>query len=480
MFDVFRAFRSIRVFYLFPIFHSLGFVLLLLLPAQALNAQQRAMVNPSFEDPPFALGIKVQYAEGAFPGWLTTHPITIDGCDNGTGNYNITCRAFERWGTGFNGVSTAPGAGNFLVEMNAYDYSMVYQNVCMANGESFSYSFLHRGRGGTDTAQFRIGIPTGLPPGSKPADPYSFPILQVSTTPGGGVASPPTGSGTINPPVAAGNGWVRYSGTYTYTGSTGGVNMGFVAISAAGGLSVGNFIDDWQIQLAPYIELSFPSGVGAEGNGGGSNSPANGPAVRIGGQVLAPVTATVQVTGGTATIGTDYSLTTPFQSGNTTNTLVLNIPPGTYDGVSAASIFPIPFSTSADNSVEPHESVELQLIGVTGALVSGIVSCGGVPTTIANYTISNDDFATAANVSVSGRVMTAGGSGLSGAVVSMTDSQGVTRTATTSPFGYYRFDEVQAGQTYLFNVSAKRYRFAPRIVTVGDELTDLNFTPQIE
>ncbi len=85
---------------------------------------------------------------------------------------------------------------------------------------------------------------------------------------------------------------------------------------------------------------------------------------------------------------------------------------------------------------------------------------------------------TAANVSVSGRVMTADGRGLRNALVTMIDSQGISRSARTSTFGYYRFDEVQAGETYFLSVSAKRYQFESRVVSINDEITDLDFVAQ--
>ena len=85
---------------------------------------------------------------------------------------------------------------------------------------------------------------------------------------------------------------------------------------------------------------------------------------------------------------------------------------------------------------------------------------------------------TAAGVEVSGRVTTPDGRGLRNAVVSMVDSQGVVRTATTSSFGYYSFDGVEAGSSVVMNVQSRRYRFAPRIVQVIDTLTDVDFTGQ--
>ena len=84
----------------------------------------------------------------------------------------------------------------------------------------------------------------------------------------------------------------------------------------------------------------------------------------------------------------------------------------------------------------------------------------------------------AAGVTVSGRVTSASGQGLRNATVVITDSQGKRRTATTGSFGIYTFEDVAAGQTYVVGVSAKRYRFASRVVNVSDSLADVNFVGQ--
>ncbi|MGI8639175.1 MAG: choice-of-anchor Q domain-containing protein [Pyrinomonadaceae bacterium] len=85
---------------------------------------------------------------------------------------------------------------------------------------------------------------------------------------------------------------------------------------------------------------------------------------------------------------------------------------------------------------------------------------------------------TAASVSVSGRVLTPTGRGLSNAFVVLTDMNGDARTTRTSSFGYYRFDDVAAGETYIMSVRSKRFSFVPRVVTVTEELNDLNFTAE--
>jgi hypothetical protein len=84
---------------------------------------------------------------------------------------------------------------------------------------------------------------------------------------------------------------------------------------------------------------------------------------------------------------------------------------------------------------------------------------------------------TSAPVAVGGRVMRDSGAGLSGALVYLADNNGNTRSAKTNPFGYFRFDNVLTGETYMITIRAKAYRYEPRVITVDDELTDLVFTP---
>ena len=78
-------------------------------------------------------------------------------------------------------------------------------------------------------------------------------------------------------------------------------------------------------------------------------------------------------------------------------------------------------------------------------------------------------------VQVSGRVTTPDGRGLRNAAVSITDSLGVRRTTTTSSFGFYTFDEVRSGDTYMIGVNSRLYRFASRTLVVNDNLTNVDF-----
>jgi hypothetical protein len=82
---------------------------------------------------------------------------------------------------------------------------------------------------------------------------------------------------------------------------------------------------------------------------------------------------------------------------------------------------------------------------------------------------------TAAGVEVSGRILTPDGRGLRNASVSMVDANGITRTVTSSSFGYYRLDDVEAGGTYIVRVVSRRYRFTSRVIQVFDTLSEIDF-----
>lgn len=81
---------------------------------------------------------------------------------------------------------------------------------------------------------------------------------------------------------------------------------------------------------------------------------------------------------------------------------------------------------------------------------------------------------TAASVSISGRVMNGNGRGIARVGIYLTGHGGI-RSALTNPFGYYKFDQVDAGETYVLEAQHKRYLFAPRVVTVTDEITGVDF-----
>ncbi|MBX7053974.1 MAG: carboxypeptidase-like regulatory domain-containing protein [Pyrinomonadaceae bacterium] len=84
---------------------------------------------------------------------------------------------------------------------------------------------------------------------------------------------------------------------------------------------------------------------------------------------------------------------------------------------------------------------------------------------------------TAASVTISGRVVNSDGGAVRGAIVSLTGSDGLSRTSRTNAFGYFRFQEIEAGQSVLLNVRAKGKIFEPNstLLNIQDEISGLEF-----
>ena len=83
---------------------------------------------------------------------------------------------------------------------------------------------------------------------------------------------------------------------------------------------------------------------------------------------------------------------------------------------------------------------------------------------------------TASGVQIAGRVLSDRGRGVSRAAVVITNAAGEQRTALTNQFGYFRFEDIEAGQTYVVDVRHKRYIFVSQVVNVNENLTGLSFT----
>lgn len=84
---------------------------------------------------------------------------------------------------------------------------------------------------------------------------------------------------------------------------------------------------------------------------------------------------------------------------------------------------------------------------------------------------------TAAEVTVAGRV-TNGKRGIGSAKVYLTDQNGETKTIQTNSLGYYQFRDVGVGKTYIVNILSKRYLFSPQVITVNEEIAELNFNAE--
>jgi len=82
---------------------------------------------------------------------------------------------------------------------------------------------------------------------------------------------------------------------------------------------------------------------------------------------------------------------------------------------------------------------------------------------------------TSARVTISGRVIQSSGKGVARTLVTLTGMDGETRTAMTNFFGYYHFESILAGRTYIVSAASKSHSFNPQVVTVNENLSGLNF-----
>jgi uncharacterized repeat protein (TIGR01451 family) len=358
---------------------------------------QRSIVNPSFELPftgaraalinPFFASVNwIAVDSGEIPGWETTHPIIANGCPAGgsiTPAYN--CTPIELWANSFNGV--VPAQGIVLAELNAYQLSKLFQNICMSTGETFNFNFAHRGRGGADRARLEVGAANTI-------------VLDVTTnTAGTGVINAGGGAASTSATGIAG-GWTRYAGIYTYTGASGVQPLGFSAVSAAGGAGSGNLLDDINISLKPYVEFVGAATSSVEGGIAGA------PRIKVVGIVPAGGLVLTLAVGGNATFGSDFNFsgatTLTGVSGSSTS-LSVTVPPGNYSDATANNLFTLPINILDDTIIEDNETIVLTMPanGAAAPFVNAnATACGGAFNTTLTHTIIDNDIDLRATKSV--------------------------------------------------------------------------------
>ena len=82
---------------------------------------------------------------------------------------------------------------------------------------------------------------------------------------------------------------------------------------------------------------------------------------------------------------------------------------------------------------------------------------------------------TATSTVIQGRVVNWLNSGIPNAMIKLINPvTGEERIIISSPFGYYRFTDVTVGETYIVEVTHKRYIFTSQVVTINND-TNLNF-----
>ncbi|MGB5013911.1 MAG: hypothetical protein WBO68_07745 [Pyrinomonadaceae bacterium] len=130
----------------------------------------------------------------------------------------------------------------------------------------------------------------------------------------------------------------------------------------------------------------------------------------------------------------------------------------------------------------PNNDARINALGfyLTDRIVAAGKTWNGTDYDLAVVRYQNELIPTSANVSVSGRISSAAGNGIKNVIVTLVSPNGSVLTSRTSTFGYFRFDEIAVGETYVISVNSKRYTFDPssQILSVNEELTNIDFVAQ--
>ncbi|KQS91811.1 hypothetical protein [Chryseobacterium sp. Leaf394] len=325
--------------------------------AQYLSGQARVFINPGLEfgvpagdvnylDANFGFGSTFDAGSPVTAPWYTTQSQNTLCSQIPSGN----CHAIEVWGSTFNGVNAAQGS-NF-VELNAFESSMIYQNMYLTPGDVISFYYRHRARSQTtEQASMRI------------EDQNENLISTISTT------SVPSNI----------NFWSFNQGTsQPFTGTAGVYRVGFRALVDGGNIGLGNLLDDIRITLHPLIDLknsiALPS---CEGNSNGLLF------LRINGAVTSNTIVAVQLVNpqnGTSFISDDDITLSAVANSQGIPTIthapgspcyMITIPPGNYDGGSIPGYsspnndedgVAISIASVNDGVVEPDETFRFQIM----------------------------------------------------------------------------------------------------------------------
>lgn len=336
--------------------------------AQAVGVQ-RTFINLGFEEPNLGTaGCRVYIGQQFVPGWTTTHGLynqeNVGGCVTPPGFVvGQPANIIELWRTPRTnaGLTVNARSGSQLAELNAEQLSRISQNVCLVPGDEVRWRFSHRGRASAtvqDQMRFLLG---------------TVPIAQVGTTNtgSGGVITTFQGSATS---AAGPNGWRDYQGLFGYSGAGGVTNIGFEALSGAA--TTGNFLDDIQVFLKPFIEITATAFETVEGTATGV------PALRIVGTLDTDLNINVSVTGGTAELGTDF--TTPGGGAD----FSVYVPAGIYDG---DTVHPLGLTAIGNGIIDGSRTVSLTVQPSPDYLLSSTATCGDDAITQTVWTLLDDD-----------------------------------------------------------------------------------------
>lgn len=192
---------------------------------------------------------------------------------------------------------------------------------------------------------------------------------------------------------------------------------------------------------------------------------------------------TVSTAGNTEQIPIELSTLPPLPSGSTATGLAYDIATSaTYSG-SPTVCFNLP---SITNSVtfgnlrigHLEAGVWVNRTDLASIDFATRTICSNGLTSLSPFAIVSGFAPTAAEVSVSGRVLTADGRGISNVVLSITNARtGETRSVRTGTFGFYAFEDLDSGETYVLSATARKFTFTPstRVLNLTESVFNEDF-----
>jgi len=152
--------------------------------------------------------------------------------------------------------------------------------------------------------------------------------------------------------------------------------------------------------------------------------------------------------------------------------VVLTRAPGTTFTAGTKQIILLTFTVNSSAPIGSITPITFRSgVGIQPRNLLGDVNTTAIPG--ATFTAGNITIVTAptaSNVAVAGHLTNAAGVAVRNGRVTLTDSNGVTRSAVTNAFGNFSVTDVPAGATYVISVAAKGYTFTPRTIAVEDEI----------
>ena len=130
-------------------------------------------------------------------------------------------------------------------------------------------------------------------------------------------------------------------------------------------------------------------------------------------------------------------------------------------------------SGGGQNSIGGNFSVD----GTIGQAVAGKISSNSPFVVNGGFFTSNQLTATAANVTIEGRVRTESGAGIRNVQIMLTESDGTIRTVSSGSFGNCRFSGVAAGQIVILSIYAKKFGFdqPTQILNLTEDIAGIEF-----